>query len=259
MHGTLGALPGFLRFLVTFPGPDAVVRAMVNGPLAALGAQVAALQVRHESDLVTVGVSGDDMERSLLRETYPLAADMPVVRAYQTDETVIVPLAAMWSDFAAAPAHRDRLEAALGGAGPQSLGSAAMVSAVVSARGVRVGTWWAVCAERAIWSPTDLALVDAVSAAVGLWLTSAEASASVALKQQPRTGALRISGRQQQILLMVEEGKTNMAIAAALGFSESTVKLELRKVLEKLRVTDRTSAVRTARAYGLLEEHALAS
>ena len=54
------------------------------------------------------------------------------------------------------------------------------------------------------------------------------------------------------MLRLIEEGKTNTSIAATLGFSDSTVKLEIRRLLQMLRAPDRETAVRKAREYGLL-------
>ncbi|MBU6244085.1 MAG: helix-turn-helix domain-containing protein [Actinomycetales bacterium] len=65
-----------------------------------------------------------------------------------------------------------------------------------------------------------------------------------------------LSDRQGRILRLVAEGKTNKAIASLLGYSESTVKLELSRTMELLKANDRQQAVQVARNLHLLEQAA---
>jgi DNA-binding NarL/FixJ family response regulator len=51
-----------------------------------------------------------------------------------------------------------------------------------------------------------------------------------------------LTGREQQILAQLVEGKTNYQIALALGVSEKTVKQRLTMIYRKLGVFDRVSA-----------------
>lgn len=65
--------------------------------------------------------------------------------------------------------------------------------------------------------------------------------------------ALRLTGRQQQILDLMQGGLTAGAIASRLGISESTVGKHLRDLYARLEAHDRVSAIREARARGLLD------
>jgi len=53
----------------------------------------------------------------------------------------------------------------------------------------------------------------------------------------------RLTDREREVLSLLIEGKPNKLIAIALGVQEVTVKLHIRKLLRKLRVTNRTQAV----------------
>lgn len=67
-----------------------------------------------------------------------------------------------------------------------------------------------------------------------------------------RTSAPSLTPREVEVLRAVAEGSTNRAIARRLGIGEATVKTHLAHVYEKLGVTDRASAVRTAWEQGLV-------
>lgn len=53
----------------------------------------------------------------------------------------------------------------------------------------------------------------------------------------------RLTDRERQVLAHLIEGKPNKTIALDLGVQEVTVKLHIRKLMRKLRVTNRTQAV----------------
>jgi DNA-binding CsgD family transcriptional regulator len=65
--------------------------------------------------------------------------------------------------------------------------------------------------------------------------------------------SVRLTSRQQQILQLMQGGLTAGAIASRLGISESTVGKHLRDLYARLDAHDRVSAIREARARGLLD------
>ncbi|MBO2445944.1 response regulator transcription factor [Actinomadura barringtoniae] len=67
-----------------------------------------------------------------------------------------------------------------------------------------------------------------------------------------RPAAMALSTREAQVLTLVAEGKTNAEIGRALHISLTTVKTHLLRAFTKLEVSDRTAAVTTAMARGLL-------
>lgn len=62
----------------------------------------------------------------------------------------------------------------------------------------------------------------------------------------------QLSGREVEVLRLVADGCTNRAVASRLGIGEATVKTHLGHVYEKLGVSDRASAVRSAWELGLV-------
>ena len=63
-----------------------------------------------------------------------------------------------------------------------------------------------------------------------------------------------ITPRQQEVLDLVAQGKSNKAVARDLDLTENTVKIHVAAVLKALGVRNRTEAVMAARRLGLLEE-----
>ncbi|MGV9278112.1 response regulator transcription factor [Streptomyces griseosporeus] len=70
-----------------------------------------------------------------------------------------------------------------------------------------------------------------------------------ALTAEPRT---YLTSREREALVLAANGKTNAAIARALGLSEETVKSRMQVIRRKLRVSDRAQAVAVALRLGVL-------
>lgn len=64
--------------------------------------------------------------------------------------------------------------------------------------------------------------------------------------------SVTLSAREIEVLAQVAKGKTNADIGRELHISEATVKTHLMRTFSKLSVSDRTAAVTTAMAQGLL-------
>lgn len=62
------------------------------------------------------------------------------------------------------------------------------------------------------------------------------------LRRAPAPDPNALTDREEAVLALVAEGKTNTQIAAALKLSENTVKFHLRNLFAKLGVTNRTEA-----------------
>ena len=78
------------------------------------------------------------------------------------------------------------------------------------------------------------------------------AAAALAVLSSDRDPRRELSAREIEVLRLVADGCTNRAVGSRLGIGEATVKTHLGHVYEKLGVTDRASAVRTAWELGLV-------
>lgn len=74
----------------------------------------------------------------------------------------------------------------------------------------------------------------------------------IARRLRQRERAPSLSPREIEVLTMVARGESNKLIAAALGIGEGTIKTHLLRVYAKLGVDDRTAAVTTALARGII-------
>ncbi|AFY41828.1 response regulator transcription factor [Nostoc sp. PCC 7107] len=64
-----------------------------------------------------------------------------------------------------------------------------------------------------------------------------------------------LTGREQEILLLLAAGKTNQEIAHTLYIAPGTVRVHIHAILQKLEVSDRTQAVMMALQKGLIQQN----
>ena len=68
-----------------------------------------------------------------------------------------------------------------------------------------------------------------------------------------KQGTVALTLREEQVMLLVQEGKTNKQIARILSVAERTVRFHLRNVFRKLEVANRAHAVSKAIHLGLID------
>jgi DNA-binding NarL/FixJ family response regulator len=95
-------------------------------------------------------------------------------------------------------------------------------------------------------------LIRAVRTAAGGGTVLAPVVAAKLLSRSRPPAHLELTGRELEVLALVAAGGTNAEIGRALFIGEATVKTHLLHVFAKLGVDDRTAAVTTAMARGLL-------
>jgi DNA-binding NarL/FixJ family response regulator len=87
--------------------------------------------------------------------------------------------------------------------------------------------------------------------------TTAKLIAGIAQPLDDKTDSLlSLTPREIELLALVQQGLTNLAIAQKLSISENTVKYHLKNVFQKLSVQNRTEAVAQAFHAGLLRSNA---
>lgn len=82
----------------------------------------------------------------------------------------------------------------------------------------------------------------------------AQATVQTAAHQAASARAARLTARQLDVLLMLDQGLTNLEISLQLGLSQKTVKNHVAMLFDTLGVTSRLHAIRKARDVGLLQK-----
>jgi DNA-binding NarL/FixJ family response regulator len=95
-------------------------------------------------------------------------------------------------------------------------------------------------------------LAGAIRAAARGETVLAPSVAGRLVNQVRRPATQTLSAREVEVLALVAKGQTNAEIGRSLHISEATVKTHLLRSFGKLGVSDRTAAVTTAMAQGLL-------
>ena len=248
MRTTLAALPQFVRFLGTFPAPLQVVEALFRGPLAHVGARAGNLwELRDDGSLlVSLGAFGSTRAEIDRYGTVPLDVDIAITNAVR-ERTVVIDEAQefgqryvggvddeLWSDLLA------------------RVGGVSLVSAPIMHAGEPVGGLGFITDRH--WSAIEYGteLVDALTAALGLWLTHPKAGLAHTGPPASREWSLAFTPRQREVLRRVELGESTAQMAQDLGVSESSVKADLQAAMRALRTSDRRQAAERARLLGLL-------
>lgn len=212
-----GGMPPFLDLLSRRPVPAVVLRGVIDGPGVPLRAQAGALLRAHGPHLEVLARRG--------RGSRALA---PVSPVHRSDDCLVC------------RAVRQ---------GEVVADNAAVVATPIINRGRGVG---GLVLARPLGRPltsVDIALLEGVGAALGLWLTHPDNRSGA---NEGGATAPTLTARQHSILAMLAEGRTNPAIGHALGYSTSTIKQEVHRLARALGATDRRSAVERAVQLGLL-------
>ncbi len=78
-------------------------------------------------------------------------------------------------------------------------------------------------------------------------------------KDQPALGSVGLSDRESQILSCLVSGNSNKVIANRLSITEATVKVHMKSLLRKIKVSNRTQAAIWAVNHGMAQTTALAA
>jgi DNA-binding NarL/FixJ family response regulator len=85
-----------------------------------------------------------------------------------------------------------------------------------------------------------------------VWSGRRAIPAAVAARLAEYTPRIELTPRELEVLRLIAKGFSNPEIAAVLGRTESTMKVHVSNILQKLDVTDRTEAVTLAIQRGIL-------
>lgn len=241
-------LTPLLRQLATFPAPHTVAESVVRGPGGALGLTTASVWRLQDDSLVAVSQTGLPEGVEDRYDVIPLTVAMPITVAVRENRVVAMSVADMVREFPAVAIDAEPWESTA-----EQLPAELAVFAPLCVEGLPIGGLAMLAAERDSLGADDYTLIEGIAAALALWLSN-ERSGALPLRARAmsRAETLALTDRQLQVLRLVEDGKSNTQIALLLGFSESTVKQEVQRVLRMLRADDRMGAVARARDVGLL-------
>lgn len=180
----------------------------------------------------------------------PLSVPTPFSQCVLESEVLIDEIEEVTSRFAALQVDESLWQGFI-----DRFGVGQVVSAPIIVQGTVIGAYGGITRSKRSWTSRDFAVLDGISAVLGLWMTHPDTPTQRSDRMSERdAGLLHLTARQQQILSLVELGKSNTGIAAALGYSPSTIKQELQRVMRSMGVSDRQEAASRARSLGLLPD-----
>jgi DNA-binding CsgD family transcriptional regulator len=243
---TLSGLAALSQLLNTRPDATTVAGALLAGPLTPYAATGVILLIARGESLAMLGWSGYSPEETAGFETIPIDADFPISQAYRESEVIItssVASAVAYAGLAEDPDRWSRMQA------ERPMGS--IVSAPVLSQGIGIGAFGFSCSVERAWSTLDVALLNGLSALLGMWMTLPETGLDTDHTPYP-VCVPALTPRQRDMLALVASGLTTAEIARELAYSESTVKQELQRAMRLLNATDRQGAVQRARELGII-------
>ena len=230
------------------PTPDDLAAHLATVTFHALGAHVVTMYVRMDREevpsLVLVGHWGltpdEEAKYSLINEDFP----MPAADAFRH----VLPTTLTMEQMAA--------RYPLLGIRPD-LTSGAQIFLPIVIQTNPVAAVLVTTTRAFAWDPGTWHCAQAVQALLGLYMRTTD---RVWLPKRPMSPEFAtrqgLSRRQLSVLTLLERGRTIPAISARLGFSESTIKQDLRRAITVLGATNRRDAIARAQEFGLLTEPA---
>lgn len=241
---------GLLAFLTALdenPGPAETAAILRRGPLASFGASGVLLSIVDGDELEIIAADGfTEAEIAPYRRQH-LNTDLPRTRSVRENEVIITSADAIINEFPvlesdeALREHRESW-AAFG----------AVVCAPIVLRGLAIGSFGFTCSENRSWHTLEIAALDALSAALGIWITHPDTPGVRPRITVDLTSPHTLTDRQRRILSLVRHGRSTASIAVELGVSVSTVKQDLARSIRELGASSRSDAAARAIAEGLL-------
>lgn len=245
----LGGLPQLIRYVSTYPQPADLLRTLQAGVLGRRGMSAAFLWSLADGARLT-RLASIDWPREVA-ERYailPLELHVPAVQAVLQDRHQIDDTAGFGSTYLTA------LDDEFLTPRFDELRATSAINAPLRHAGSVVGALGFVTTEPWVDDEESRALLDGLSALVGMWMSHPRSGArDTSSSPGQRDWSLDFTTRQRQVLRMAGEGKSNSDIARALLISTSSVKQDLQLAMRALRSHDRATAHERALQLGLLD------
>jgi DNA-binding CsgD family transcriptional regulator len=234
----VGTFPSFMQYLTTFPEPDSVAQAMSRGPLAQFGCERVSIWTHLAfQELVSIAYHGSDMDIANRYLRIPIKVLTPATHAFIGSTKVILPVGEILNQYPELRVDQDAWDLM-----EKQMDNGDIVAVPLIAHGAPIGAFAFLCNRQNDWNLRSTAFLDGLSAALSLWM-SHPLSRAQELPQNAQHAQLALTPRQIEILSLVQLDKSNASISAHLGFSESTVKQELQRIMKRLGVRTRKHAV----------------
>jgi DNA-binding CsgD family transcriptional regulator len=238
-------LTPFLEYLNTFPNSNEVTMSMVKGPLAALGATLCDLWIpAGDKEIQLLSNDGFEVSKELYQRI-SLSFHSPLTDSFINGTTIVLQVSQALEKYPSLEVDREYWEDLI-----ETYGDGDLVHVPIFSKGFPIGMYTFLSDQINEWTPDKYSRLAAVAAALALWM-SHQKSGVLGFDYKSSSG-LWLTPRQAEILKLVNEGRSNSAISAHLGFSESTVKQELQRITKRLHVNSRTDAVTKALELNLL-------
>jgi DNA-binding CsgD family transcriptional regulator len=233
-----GTFSAVMQYLTSFPNPDLVTRAICHGPLAQFGCQRISIWTHVDyQELVSVANYGPDEGNVEEYRRIPLNVLVPVTHAFIGSTKVILPVGEVVTQYPGL-----QLDQSVWHLMEQQSNNGDLVAVPMISNGASIGAFAFLCDRQNEWNLRNINLLDGLSAAISLWM-SHPLSGVLEVPQNSHYAQLALTLRQIKIVKLVQLGKSNASIAANLGFSESTIKQELQRIMKRLKSRTREQAV----------------
>lgn len=252
----MAARSAFMRLVTTRPDATSLLHALVRGPLGIYGTFGATLYAPDDAGqaLELQGQWGFGPSLATY-SSLPLRLSFPLTRSYLTVQPIFSRAVEVDARYPLMTAARDGILSEQAGVAPDDV---TIVAMPLQYQGVAIGacSWW--CTHRGPWTWNDYSYIDGTAAILSVWLQlhnyeHSLAAAGIASTGMP-TRTRILTERQRAVLLLIRDGKSNAAIASALGYSVSTVKNDVQALFTVLGCTRRKELARKAEAAGLFTE-----
>lgn len=245
MTTVLGSLPQFLRFLSGLPDAEGMVTALVRGPLIPFGATRATFLELDGDELISVYASGYPAQLVNRFAHFPANVDLPSTRSL--DGPTRSRVEGLLDDYPVLRLDTSRWKPIL-----QENGPGEVIGFPILTNGRTTGVITILTADGPGVRTLSDQLAASLGAIIGLWW-SHPLTPKARINASVEEDILSLNERQQAILVLVEQGLSTAKIANKLGYSESTVKQQIQRAMQTLRVTDRRMAAARARELGLVQ------
>jgi DNA-binding CsgD family transcriptional regulator len=227
------------------PEPNGLVGHLASVTFSAINPIVVTFYMRVDSPdsegLVLVGHYGLTPDEESLYTFVNLGFPLPAAEAVSR----VLPFSSTMAELAERfPLLRIR---------PELAGPMCQITLPITIHGTTVGAVLVALGKPFTWQPTTWHTALAIQALLGMYVRSTDRLWSPLRPRNPQFAVTQgLTQRQVGILQLVGQGRSTSAIAARLGFSESTIKQDLRRAMMTLRASDRQQAVTRARDLGLV-------